>query len=145
MQDCYLSLRVCTPYGLSECAVHVVLCGHPARQEHYPASQELAGVQLPVVTSLRFDRAESCQPGSPSAPAVLLLLLLLCSSLPLPDRQILQQSNAQEQVASTLHTPFVDIGHSDLEESRFRGLFAVPSQASNASTIILHNTEEQEQ
>lgn len=76
----------CTPYGLSECTIHVALCGHPARQGHIPVSQELAGVQLPVVTLLRYGRAESCQPGSPSAPALLLLLLLLCSSLPLPDR-----------------------------------------------------------
>lgn len=44
-----------------------------------------------------------------------------------------------------LHTLFVDLGHSDSEELRLRGLFAVPSQASSVYIITLHNTEKQEQ
>lgn len=63
----------CTPFGLSEYPIHVVLCGHPARQGRCPASQELAGVQLPMETLLRYGRTESYQPCSPSTPALLLL------------------------------------------------------------------------
>lgn len=132
-------------YTLWASWVHMVLCGHLARQGHCPASQELDGVQLPVDTLLRYGRADSCQPGSASASALLLLLLLLCLSLPLPDRRILQQRNAQEKIAFILCSLFVDLGHSDLAESRLRELFAVPSQTSKVYTIILHNTEEQEQ
>lgn len=125
------------PYGRSESTIHVVLLATlQGRDIAQPPRSwlEFSCLWLPHSGTVGLSPASLAHP-----------LLLLCFSFPLPDRRILQPSNAQEKVESALHTLFVDLGHSDLEESRFRGLFAVPSQASNVFTIILHNTEEQDQ